>query len=103
MFVFGCQNSFLRKYKRKFLKSSLIAVRQFHIRFVLQRSFFYNVYHAIYLSISHENEDLDKEKQSYMPITIHLVYQKTSMDPTIYRKPQSLCENHVLIKFKISD
>ena len=83
MFVFGCQNSFLRKYERKFLKSSLIAVRQFHIRFVLQRSFFYNVYHAIYLSISHENEDLDKEKQSYMPITIHLVYQKTSMDPTI--------------------
>ena len=77
MFVFGCQHSFLRKYKRKFLKSSLIAVRQFHIRFVLQRSFFYNVYHAIYLSISHENEDLDKEKQSYMPITIHLVYQKS--------------------------
>ena len=76
MFVFGCQKSFLRKYKRKFLKSSLIAVRQFHIRFVLQRSFFYNVYHAIYLSISHENEDLDKEKQSYMPITMHLVYRK---------------------------
>ena len=51
-------------------------MRQFHIRFVLQRSFFYNVYHAIYLSISHENEDLDKEKQSYMPITIYLVYRK---------------------------